>query len=381
MRVLQLINALSAGGAESFVAQLTQALKKHCEVKLLTYAGAVDEKGKWLRDQLNEAGMLHLDAGATTHARRLTVPLWLARHIRQFQPDIVHVHLPRMEQFAMLSSLLVAHNPIFIRTKHDSRPIQANFQTTAATMRFSAHVACSQASLDQLKFAGLHDRSHLLLNGTVLAPIKDRTQLRKQARDSLGLLPEDRLGLCIGRIEKTPSGFLKGQEAVVEAMSAPDVAGKLHIVFVGGGSGLNELKSMAASSCARSCMHFTGVVADVSPYLAAADFMLMPSPNEGLPMSAIECACAGLPLLLSDIPAFDIFKRSSTLFCRPGDSASLRNKLINMMDHIEAMKESAAIESKHYSETFSVDNVAKSHIALYNMLVERRHTDRLRTGR
>jgi len=46
---------LSSGGAEVFVAQLSVALKKKCGITVLTYAGELDEKGKYLREYLEFA--------------------------------------------------------------------------------------------------------------------------------------------------------------------------------------------------------------------------------------------------------------------------------------------------------------------------------------
>ena len=45
MRVLQVINAMAAGGAETFVADLCMALQHQCDIQLFIYAGAVDKKG------------------------------------------------------------------------------------------------------------------------------------------------------------------------------------------------------------------------------------------------------------------------------------------------------------------------------------------------
>src|SRR5690606_33495944 len=185
------------------------------------------------------------------------------------------------------------------------------------------HVACSPAALAPLNAAGLGHKSVLLANGIASRPIHNRVQIGAEQRLKHGIPASACVAICVGRIEQIDGVFLKAQDSIVEALAAADDLTDLHVVFVGGGQAISSLKQLAAASSANKRIHFTGVLPDITPYVAAANFMLMPSPREGLPMTAIECACFELPLLLSDIEAFAPFRHSSTLYCRAGDISDM----------------------------------------------------------
>ena len=50
-----------------------------------------------------------------------------------------------------------------------------------------------------------------------------------------------------------------------------------------------------------------GIVPDTRDFYAGADLVVMLSRVEGLSIAAIEAACVGIPLILSDIEPFKLF--------------------------------------------------------------------------
>lgn len=96
----------------------------------------------------------------------------------------------------------------------------------------------------------------------------------------------------------------KNQELVIDALSRlPElVRRKLRVVFVGEGPQRRSVERMAAARRVGDSAVFLGAV----PYprlpglLAAADFGLFPSANEGFGIGAAECLAAGLPVLCLD---------------------------------------------------------------------------------
>ena len=66
---------------------------------------------------------------------------------------------------------------------------------------------------------------------------------------------------------------------------------------------------------------FAGAQGDVRPWLAAMDIFLFPSEHEGLPVAVLEAMSMGLPVMVSDLPAFDGLVRhgETGLRVQPGD--------------------------------------------------------------
>lgn len=120
-----------------------------------------------------------------------------------------------------------------------------------------------------------------------------RLPAREWARRSFGIDQAERVALWIGRLEqeKDPMTFVR---AVCE--------GPRHVVglIVGDGS----LRSELADACAAcSCRFiFTGWLVDPAPAYAAADVYVNTSLWEVGPLTTLEAAATGLPLILSDVP-------------------------------------------------------------------------------
>src|ERR1017187_6421982 len=145
LKVLHVINTLSAGGAEVLVTDLAIALSRHCEVNVWTYGGVRDLKGQSLRARLQRAGIEVASAGISKKLHMISIPARLAGYINQYRPDIVHAHLDQSELFSALSMYLCRPQPILIRTIHNSRiclPLARKLRPCLAS-RYDWSVACS----------------------------------------------------------------------------------------------------------------------------------------------------------------------------------------------------------------------------------------------
>lgn len=75
---------------------------------------------------------------------------------------------------------------------------------------------------------------------------------------------------------------------------------------------------------ASSVVTFVGPVADVRPYLAAADVVVLPSYREGIPRAAMEAAAAGRPVVAYDVRGVrEVIDPDSGLLVPRGDRRAL----------------------------------------------------------
>ena len=103
-------------------------------------------------------------------------------------------------------------------------------------------------------------------------------------------------------------GSLSAEKDPVAAVTAFAVAAEeadLELTVVGDGPLLDKARHVVSARRLERRIEFAGGVADITPYLAWADVLLLTSKTEGLPGVLIEAAAAGLPAIAYDVGAVD----------------------------------------------------------------------------
>jgi glycosyltransferase involved in cell wall biosynthesis len=85
---------------------------------------------------------------------------------------------------------------------------------------------------------------------------------------------------------------------------------------------------------AEGLIEYLGAQADVRPFVAAADCIVLPSYREGLPRALLEGAAMGKPLIASDVPGCrDVVEHGGNgLLCAVRDPASLADAMMLMAE-------------------------------------------------
>ena len=124
---------------------------------------------------------------------------------------------------------------------------------------------------------------------------------RRELRARLGLEPSAPTVVFVGRLapEKELSSLIQAFAAA--RREVPNAT----LVLVGDGPMRSELETLAAGLSLAGAVRFTGrqTGAEVREWLQASDVFALVSSNEGLPCSLLEAMSAGLPSVVSDIPA------------------------------------------------------------------------------
>ncbi len=152
-------------------------------------------------------------------------------------------------------------------------------------------VACSSELAKKLRAHGVE--AAVIRNGVDTDAFRPASAVERAAlRDSLDIAPAARVAVAVGALSarKDPGLLVRALRAV----SDPDVV----LAFLGAGE-LEADCRRAASDDRR--VRFVGQVADVTPWLRAADFLVSASRSEGLPNAVLEALACGLRLVLTDI--------------------------------------------------------------------------------
>jgi D-inositol-3-phosphate glycosyltransferase len=126
------------------------------------------------------------------------------------------------------------------------------------------------------------------------------------ARCRLGLNPDDRLALFVGRFDP-----MKGLDRLLEAMSYLRHRRRLRLMIVGG-DGIHtpegqQLRGLARTFGVEDSIAFVGRIEqkDLPLYYNAADVMVMPSYYESFGLVSLEALACGIPVVATHVGVMD----------------------------------------------------------------------------
>ena len=163
--------------------------------------------------------------------------------------------------------------------------------------------------------AGRGMRVHALdprVDAERFAALPPRDELRRR----FGLAPEDRMCLCVGRLDEA-----KGQPWLLERFLAhPTLPKEWRLWFAGTATGADAARFRAAPTCVR----WLGWRDDVPELMRAADLMVLPGTfMESFSMVCAESLLAGTPLLALDTGALPRVHPLPELRAPPAERARL----------------------------------------------------------
>ncbi len=171
-------------------------------------------------------------------------------------------------------------------------------------------VVATMAELTQLRFLYKADADKMV----IIPPGVDTSHFypipADEAKQYIGLRPENRMVLFVGRIEP-----LKGVDTLIQAMSCLDLQGvhrPVHLAIIGGdvnvspddmSDEMTRLQNLCDELCMGGMVVFLGKRGqDTLPYYySAAEVVVMPSLYESFGMVALEAMACGVPVVASEV--------------------------------------------------------------------------------
>jgi glycosyltransferase involved in cell wall biosynthesis len=203
----------------------------------------------------------------------------------------------------------------------------------------------------------------------VIAPgvAQGETVNRDVARESLGLLPDARVALFIGRLTqiKRPDRLLEAFSLVLEEV--PSAV----LLLAGEGELFESTKDLGARF--GDSVRFLGWRSDLAVLFAAADIAVLSSDNEGMPVTLIEASMAGVPCVTTDVgSAREVVLDNETGFVVPTDSVAIAQALIALFTNEKLRHEMGVAAAAHTMANFSSNRLVQDHVNLYRKLLESR---------
>lgn len=286
VHVVHLVTTLAIGGLEKVVLDLVRFGTSDLfsmRVVCLDQSGVLEDR---FADLGVPVDLIGTEGSVPTRILRL------ARRLREWQPHVLHTHNPQAHLHGALAGRL-ARVPVVVQTKHGRDYLERAWLAWAgrfASRWTSQFVAVSEdaASVARELEGVPAGRVRVIHNGV------DTSRFAPRAPKPV-LAPKR--AVIVGRLSpvKDHATLLHAVRRVVDSVPT------FQLDIVGDGDIRPELEALRDSLGLCDRVHFHGYHADVSAFLAAADFFVLSSISEGVSIALLEAMASGLPAVATDV--------------------------------------------------------------------------------
>jgi glycosyltransferase involved in cell wall biosynthesis len=295
----------------------------------------------------------------------------LIRQISHFKPDIIHTHTAKAGVLGRIAAKSSFSQAKLVHTYH-GHLLHGYFsprktQLVRGLESFLARgtdrlVAVGPQVRDDLLAAEIgHAEQYVIIPpGLRLAVIPERIE----ARLALGLPPQGPVVSFIGR--------LTGIKRVDRFADAVAIVAKMNpeIRFLVAGSGDQE--SALADQVERQNLAVTllGWRSDIETILGASDLLVLTSDNEGTPLSLIQAALAGIPVVATNVGSVkDVVLDGTTGILCSKDPSEIAEAILKLVSDPELSQRMGTTAKEFAEARFGVSRLVDDHQDLYHDLM------------
>jgi glycosyltransferase involved in cell wall biosynthesis len=342
IKILRVIARLNMGGPALHVAYLTAGLRERgYDTTLVAGSLARGEDSMAFVAEGRGVDVVRIDelGREISPLRDLVATLRLARLIRRERPDILHTHTAKAGTVGRVAALLAGRRrpPIVVHTFH-GHVLRGYFGPVRSLVfrllerwlagHTTALIAVSPQVRDDL--VALHvappERFVVIRLGIELGErVAGGQDGRLESRRYLGI-PPDRFAVgWIGRM----TAVKRTDDVLVAFKRLRDSGVDAVLCMVGDGPDRPQLEQRAHELGIVRDTLFLGYQEDVAQFYAAFDALVLPSSNEGTPVSAIEALAAGRPVVATRVGGVpDVVEEGEDGFLvEPGATEELAERL------------------------------------------------------
>ncbi len=359
MRVLEIIYSLSSGGAERFVVDLANNLagNKDNDVTILTVCDIDNSGNAHYKADINEK-VRFVNLG---RKKGLTIAslISVCRVIRQLKPDVVHCH---SNLILLYLPALFCKSPRYVHTLHSladkclrwrwCKPINRHFYSS----KVQAVTISRECSRSYRQLYGL-DNDEVIING------REKVQLTVDAekvREEVCSLTRGKQPVFINVARCAQEKNHKLLFDVFERLSAEGSDAQLLVVGAGHEDNMVRYKS-------HPNIHVIGERKNVADYLAQADYFILSSIYEGLPLTLLEAMSMGvIPVCTPAGGIKDVIRDGENGYMTKGFSdEEFYSKIKQAMSESDRISRDMIIHEYH--EKYSMGKCADNYKTIYQL--------------
>ena len=383
IKIMRIIARLNVGGPAIHVSLLTSRLGPP-EFESVLVTGRVPETEGDMGYIAERYGVEPLfletmsrEISPVADLRTLFELLRLMRHER---PDVVHTHTAKAGLVGRVAAWL-ARTPVIIHTMH-GHVLKGYF-----------------GPLKEAVFRGLERFCARLSDRVLTVSAEVRRELLEMRIAPPGKLQVCELGLDLQQFAETPrhGGVLRGElglgrdvplfgtcgrlTAIKNQQMFLEAAAKLraevpnaHFVVIGGGELMESLQATAERLGIVDFVHFLGWRTELGPLVADLDVFVLTSLNEGTPVTIIEAAATGVPVVATAVGGVpDLVTDGETGWLVPSEDVdALAAAMATAAADFGVAEQMAQRQQAQILERFAIERLVNDLSQLYRELVAER---------
>ena len=351
MRILMVTSNLSIGGEEMTALRLVRALVPMGYEFTLASIGGRNELGE---DFCKAGAKLYESVGRFRFDPLAS--LRIARIIRKNKIDVVIVlGVPRNALFYALAGAALSGRAVGRLCWCNSDPAGQSgkfvrpLRMYQALKMLDAVICASRTHRKMLTAAGL-DRRRLVM-------IRTCVDSEPYGTAGIDLPAGKKIIVQVANVMPDKDHRTLLQAASILSRSRDD----FHLVLVGMGTDSPEMTQAVSEAGLENTVTLAGRIDNVPSLLAVADIFVLSTRREVFNVATLEALAAGLPVIVSDIEAFDeMFTHDvEGLKFPPADADALAQSIASLLDD-PARAQSLAQAAKTRAKTFTIKKMAKN---------------------
>ncbi len=359
IKVLEIIDSLGSGGAESllknFILEAKKNNKFNIEVATL-YPNAI------FKEEIKNAGIPVWDFNLKYKYNFMGI-LKIIALIKKRKYNIVHVHLFPADIFTALASLFLPKNIKWIFSEHNVFNRRRSFKIFKIIDSFTysryLKIICVSKHVEFALFNWMPSN-------------KGKTKVIPNAVSVPKLLNSNFFKnydiLFVGRLTQA-----KGVDILLKAIKIlkNKYNKHLNIAIIGDGPLRENLNILAVELGVNREVKFLGVRKDIEELMISSKIFVLPSRWEGLPMVILEAMSRGMSIIATEVGGVpEVIKNGKEgILISPEDQEALAQSIDDLLENEELQEKLSQTAYKKVREKYSIEVYSVTMLNFYSSLV------------
>jgi len=369
IKVMQVIARMNVGGPAVIVADLMRGLDATKFEQTLITGYCADNEADYLETVATDVKATRIGGlgRSVSPMADLRAFFSLVALIRRENPDVVHTHTAKAGVLGRLATILSGSKALRVHTFH-GHLLHGYFtgwktQLVIAIEKFLARksnvlIAVGNQVKEDLLAVGIGrpEQYKVFFPGLPTPEEFDPVVTRGE----LELDPSAIYCTFVGRLTQ-----IKRPDRLLDVAAACVARGlNLHFLVAGEGELFEPSKARAIEE--KLPITFLGWRSDIDRLFAASDIAILTSDNEGIPLTLIQAAFAGIPIVAPRVGSIaDIVIDGETGFLTSPQAGAMASALSALVTDEELRFELGSVGRAHAHKYFSLEKSLSDHASLY----------------